>query len=124
MTKCTTFWKVSLDKVKDDLVKKVESHNISKEAIVELEVEAKEAVQRLKKYSASIRALLTVQRQVGLHQHAIVGAYRPQQAWVLLNESSLNFLKYINLLSQVLVFPTSEIVFKPSSIFKLKTKVV
>ena len=48
----------SIDKVKDDLVKEVESHKISKEAIVELKVKAKEAEQRLRKFSATIMVLL------------------------------------------------------------------
>ena len=48
----------SIDKVKDDLVKEVESHKISNEAIVELKVKAKEAEQRLRKFSATIVVLL------------------------------------------------------------------
>eukprot|EP00090_Calanus_glacialis_P014916 TRINITY_DN23788_c0_g1_i1.p1 TRINITY_DN23788_c0_g1~~TRINITY_DN23788_c0_g1_i1.p1 ORF type:complete len:212 (-),score=53.16 TRINITY_DN23788_c0_g1_i1:116-751(-) len=44
--------------LQESLLKEVESHKISKEAIVELVVEAQEAVQRLKKYSATIMVLL------------------------------------------------------------------
>ena len=50
--------KESIEKVKDDLVKEFESHKMTKKTIAELEVQAKQTEQRLKKYSATIMVLL------------------------------------------------------------------
>ena len=50
--------KESNEKVKDDLLKEFESHKMTKKTIAELEVKAKQAEQRLKKYSATIMVLL------------------------------------------------------------------
>ena len=47
-----------VDKVKEDLVKEVESHKVSRKAIDELLAKTQEADQRLKKFSATIRVLL------------------------------------------------------------------
>jgi hypothetical protein len=47
-----------VDKVKEDLVKEVETHSVSRKAIDELLVKTQEADQRLKKYLATIRVLL------------------------------------------------------------------
>ena len=47
-----------VDKVKEDLVKEVESHKVSRKTIDELLVKTQDADQRLKKYSATIRVLL------------------------------------------------------------------
>ena len=47
-----------VDEVKEDLVKEVESHKVSRKTIDELLVKTQGADQRLKKYSATIRVLL------------------------------------------------------------------
>ena len=50
--------KESNNKIKDDLVKELESHKMTKKTIAALEVKAKEAEQRLRKFSATIVVLL------------------------------------------------------------------
>ena len=54
------------NQIKDDLVKELESHKMTKKTIAALEVKAKEAEQRLKKYSATIMVLLQEQKDIKL----------------------------------------------------------
>ena len=58
--------KESNNKIKDDLVKELESHKMTKKTIAALEVKAKEAEQRLKTYSATIMVLLQEKQDIKL----------------------------------------------------------